>query len=109
MSCLEYLTSVKIIMIAVTLVMSGIGTSWCTYVEDGDRLYLRHHTVSILKFSVQTKLQSGRIWVSGQHFLSSLIITRSITSLVELHSMKTISLPHSTRRTSIVYVLLGLA
>ena len=106
MSCLEYLTPVKIISPAFTLY--GIGTYWCTYVEDGDRLYSRRHIVSISKFSVHAEHLSRRIWVSGRPFLSSFIIT--IITGAALHLlMKTTSLPRSSQSTSIVYALLSLA
>ena len=53
-----------------TLALNGIGTYWCTYVEDGDTSYSSHHAVSISEFSAHTELQLGRILVSGPPFLS---------------------------------------
>jgi hypothetical protein len=98
MSCSTYLISIEIMT---TLALDGNGTYWCTYVEDGDKLYSNHHTVSISKFSAQTDLLSRRIWVSGQPFLSFLMY-RPLGSLPPM--MKTMPLLHSS--TPIVYVLL---
>ena len=106
MSCLEYLTPVE--RISATFAPYGIGTYWCTYVEDGDRSYSPHHIASISTFAVHTELLSRRIWGSGQPFLSSSIIT--IITRSALHLMtKTTSLLRSSQSTSIVYTLLSLA
>ena len=72
MSCSTYLTSVERVTMALQTPIApyGNGTCWCMYANDGDKLYLRHHTVSISKFSAHTELLSG-IWVSGQPFLLS--------------------------------------
>jgi hypothetical protein len=73
MSCLKYLTYIERIS-HTPFAPHGNGTHWCTYVEDGDWSSLRLHTVSISKFSAHTELLSGGISVSGQPFLSLLII-----------------------------------
>jgi hypothetical protein len=52
-----------------TLALNGVGTYWRTYVEDGEKSYWTHHTVSLSEFSAHTELPLGRISVSGQPFL----------------------------------------
>src|SRR6266702_1583148 len=99
MSCLKYLTSVERLS-GTTVSLDGSGTYLCTCVEDGDKLYLSHHTVSISKFSAHTELLSGRIWVSGQPFLSLFIMAIPGTALGQ--TMRTMSLLHLS--TPIVYV-----
>jgi len=39
----------------------GNGTDWCTYANDGDKSYLRHHAVSVSDFVAHTELLSGVI------------------------------------------------
>src|SRR6266702_5229983 len=102
MSCLKYLTAIEAIHIP-TIPAYGNGTCWCMYAKDGDKSYLRHHTVSISEFSAHTTLLSGRMLASGQPFLSLLIIVM-LGAALRL-TMKTMSLLHSS--TPIVYVLSG--
>src|SRR6266702_5078905 len=104
MSYLKYLISIE--RITTTPVTYSVnGNYLCTYVKNGDKSYSHHHTVSISKFSTHTEFLSRRISVSGQPFLSLLIIP--VPSLALRQRMKTISLLHSS--TPIVYVLSGLA
>jgi hypothetical protein len=69
MSCWKYLISVGRETIS-PFIASGNGTYWRRYAEDGDKSYLRRHAVSISNFFARRELLSGRIWVSGQSFLS---------------------------------------
>ena len=76
-SYLKYLTSIErvaTIVMRTPFALYGNGTYWRMYAKDGDESYLRHHTVSISKFSAHMELLLGRIWVSGQPFPSLLII-----------------------------------
>ncbi len=103
MSCLKYLTSVERLS-GTTVSLDGSGTYLCTYVEDGDKLYLSHHTVSISEFSAHTELLSGRIWVSGhQPFLSLLVM--AVPGMALGRMMRTMSLLHLS--TLIVYAISG--
>ena len=60
MSCSKYLISTDR-MGSTPLTLYGNGTCLCTYVEDGDKSYLHHHTVSISKSSANAVLFSRRI------------------------------------------------
>lgn len=71
MSCLKFLTSVE--GIATPFSLCGDGIYWCTYAENGDKLYLRRLAVSISKFFAHTELPSRSIWVFGPPFPSLLI------------------------------------
>ena len=44
------------------------------YAKDGDKSYLRHHSVSISEFSARPEIVSARISASGPTFLSLLNI-----------------------------------
>ena len=89
------------------LTLHGNGIYLCTYVEDGDRSYLGHHSVSICKFCARPELLPARLWVSGQPFLSLLIFASMAHCIMATFHpvVKTTSLLHSS--TAIVCVTSG--
>src|SRR6266702_1874729 len=90
MSCLKYLTTSDPILKS-AMFPSGSGTYWCMYATGGGKSFLHHHSVLISDFSAHTKHLSGRVWVSGQLYLSSLTMTVGGTSNL---TAKTMSLLH---------------
>ena len=88
MSCLKYLSS------GPTLHING--TYLGTYVDDGGKLSLRRHSVSISEFAA-LKVVSGGILLSGRRFLSLFI-----TAPRDQEEMATLLLHSSTW---IVYVV----
>src|ERR1700691_1041146 len=97
MSCSKYSIPIKIIT-TTPFDLYGNGTYWFMYVEDGDKSYSHHQTVSSSKFSAHPDVVSERISISGQPFPSFFFYISSRTTL-----MKTMLLLHSS--TTIVYVV----
>jgi hypothetical protein len=79
---------------------NGNGTYWRMCAIDGDKLYLRHHVVSISAFPAHAELPLRKIWVSGQPFLLMWMMDATPTL-----RMKPTSLLHSG--TSIVCIMSG--
>jgi hypothetical protein len=96
-SCLKYLASSLGFQVAIVLAATpyGNGTDSCMSVEDGDKSYFHHHSVSTCNFSALIEHLYGNVWVAGQPSLLSLTMAISGTKILLLRMSLTFLL-HSS-------------